>query len=194
MDNDIKRVAVYCGSSTKVADVYKDSARELGLALAKEEYDLVFGSGNIGLMGIISRAMMSVEREVIGVTTKKIEEMEKFNPNVTQKIVVDNLRSRKAKMDELSDAVVALPGGFGTMDEVDEMIALKQLGEHNKPVVLFDVNGFWDEFVDTYSKMITEQFAKPEHMRLFRVARTVEEVITAIQEPQTDGSKKNWRV
>ena len=194
MTDKIKKVAVYCGASNKVDDVYKEQALELGMSLAEEGYDLVFGSGNIGLMGVISRTMKEAGREVIGVTTTKIEKMEQNSPNVTQKIIVETLRERKAKMDELCDAVVALPGGIGTLDEVDEMIALKQLGEHNKPIVLFDVNGFWDELVETYADMIDREFAKPEHIALFKVATTVEQVIAAIQAEQKDRSKENWRI
>ena len=194
MSEEIKRVAVYCGASTKIDEIYKEETVELGMSLAEEGYDLVFGSGNIGLMGIISRTMKKAGREVIGVTTKKIEEMEKDSPNVTQKIIVENLRERKAKMDDLCDAVVALPGGFGTVDEVDEMIALKQLGEHNKPIILFNINGFWDDLVGTYGEIIDEQFAKPEHITLFKVANNVEQVINGIQAQQKDLSKENWRL
>lgn len=194
MENNIKKVAVYCGSSNKVDGIYKEETYKLGEALAKKELDLVFGSGDIGLMGAISETMRREGREIIGVTTEKIQESELPNPNVTDLVIVKTLRERKAKMDELSDAVIGLPGGFGTVDEVDEMIALKQLGEHKKPIVLFNINGFWDHFVKAYGELINSQFAKPEHITLFKVANSVDEVIEALYAEQKDLSKENWRL
>ena len=97
-------------------------------------------------------------------------------------------------MDQLGDAIIALPGGFGTIDEVAEMIALKQLGEHNEPIILFDVNGFWDGLIQLYSEVIDEHFAKPEHIKLFTVARTVDEVIAALKVKSMKVSMDNWRL
>jgi len=194
MNNNIKKVVVYCGSSNKVSDTYKNQAEELGKTLANYDMDLVFGGGNIGLMGIVSKTMREANREVIGVTTKKIQASEVLNPHVTESIIVNTLRERKAKMDELSDAVIALPGGFGTIDEVDEMIALKQLGEHKKPIVLFSVDGFWDDLVKIYEGIIKEKFAKKDHIDLFTVATNIDEVIDAIHTEQKDNSNENWRM
>jgi len=194
MNKKIKNVVVYCGASNKIDKVYKEEAEKLAIALADNNLDLVFGGGNIGLMGVISKTMKNKNRKVIGITTSHIQSSEIENPNVTKTIILNTLRERKAKMDELADAVVALPGGFGTIDEVNEMIALKQLGEHNKPIVLYNLNGFWDNLVALYASVIDKKFAKDEHINLFNIANTVEEVINGIFEEQKEISTHNWRL
>ncbi len=140
----IAAVTVFCGSSNAVEQKYFTAARELGEKLARRGWRLVYGGGSVGLMGVLSRAVLAGGGHVTGVIPKALLDLGVGEGGVSELIVTDGLRDRKAIMDERGDAFVALPGGLGTLEEVLEVLTLKQLGYHTKPVVVLDLDGFYE--------------------------------------------------
>ena len=140
----ISSVTVFCGSSDAVEEKYFAAARELGEKLARRRWRLVYGGGSVGLMGVLSRAVLAHGGHVTGVIPKVLLDLGVGNRGVSELIVTDGLRDRKAVMDERGDAFVALPGGLGTLEEVLEALTLKQLGYHTKPVAVLDLHGFYE--------------------------------------------------
>jgi len=195
MNKEIKRVAVYCSSCNKIDDIYKSETKKLGEALASKGINLVFGAGNLGLMGIISETMYKLGSEVIGITLENFSKVEGENPNTSKTIIAPSLFERKYEMNNQADAIIGVPGGFGTIDEITEVIALKQIGMFDKPIILFNIDGFWDSFIKLCEEIIEKKFATEEHVKMFTVANTVEEVIQALEEPKSlNPSDHNWRV
>ena len=194
MSKKIKNIGVFCSSSNKVDSIYKEETRKLGEALSKEGFNLVFGAGNIGLMGEISKTMKANGSKIIGVTTKYIQESEIFNPHIDDLIIVDDLLKRKDKINDLSDAIIALPGGFGTIDEITEILALKQLGQEEEPIILYNINGFWNPFMELYEEIVDKKFAKKSHLKFLTMVDNPQDCIKALYTKQTDLSKENWRL
>lgn len=179
----IRSVCVYCGSSSRVEQRYKDNAKELGVMLAKQGIDVIYGGGRVGLMGIVADAVMNAGGKVIGIIPKHIQSLEVEHHGLTELHVVDSMHTRKRMMAEKSDAFVVLPGGFGTLDEAFEIITWKQLQLHEKPIVIFDDGGFWDPLVKLMEHLIQEGFATERHRRLYRVAHSLPEVFDILREP-----------
>ena len=140
---DIKSVCVYCGSSSRVRQSYKDAAVELGLILAREGIRLVYGGGQVGIMGIIADTVLKNGGEVTGIIPHFLNESEVGKADVTELIAVDSMHVRKQIMAEKSDAFIVLPGGFGTLDEFFEILTWRQLKLHDKPIVIADVESYW---------------------------------------------------
>jgi uncharacterized protein (TIGR00730 family) len=158
-----KRICVFCGSSEGSDPVYAEAARTLGDELTTRGYGLVYGGGQVGLMGILSRRVMDRGGEVIGVIPRTLTEKEVASDDVTELHVVDTMHERKALMNELSSAFVALPGGFGTMEELFEVITWAQLGLHTKPFGLLDVNGFFAPLLAFLDHATEERFIRAEY-------------------------------
>ena len=154
----MRRIAVYCGSSGNVAPVYLDAAREMGRTIAGLELSLVYGGGATGLMGEVADAALESGGEVIGVTIDQFISTELGHKNLTELYVVDNIQARKTKMLDLSDGIVALPGGLGTFDELVESLAWAQLGYHTKPVGLLNTNNYFDRFLSLLDHAWSEGF------------------------------------
>ena len=154
----MRRIAVYCGSSGEVAPVYLDAAREMGRTIAGLELSLVYGGGATGLMGAVADAALESGGEVIGVTIDQFISTELGHKNLTELYVVDNIQARKTKMLDLSDGIVALPGGLGTFDELVESLAWAQLGYHTKPVGLLNTNNYFDSFLSLLDRAWSEGF------------------------------------
>ncbi|MGM0612325.1 MAG: TIGR00730 family Rossman fold protein [Bacteroidota bacterium] len=173
----IKSIAVFCGSSIGKNPVYKQAAVELGYLLAKNNITMVYGGGNIGMMGAIADAVLEKKGKVIGVIPTSLLEKEIAHPGVSEMHQVENLMQRKTKMIELSDAFVALPGGFGTLDEFFEIATLLQLGYLKIPTALLNVNGYFDDLVAMMNKSVKEQFIKPVHRENILVSDTVPEML-----------------
>jgi len=155
-------LCVYCGSNAGASPAYAEAAKTLGTRLAKDGLRLVYGGGNVGLMGILANAVLDVGGEVIGVIPGQLVEWEVAHQDLTELIVVESMHQRKQRMFDLADGFVALPGGFGTLDEMFEMLTWRQLGLGQKPCAFFDVNGFWQPLMDMLERMITERFLHPD--------------------------------
>ncbi len=158
----MKTLCVYCGSNAGADPAYAGLARALGARLARDGITLVYGGGNVGLMGTMADAVLAGGGEVVGVIPQQLVDWEVAHTGVTRLEVVDSMHTRKARMFELSDGFVALPGGFGTLDEIFEMLTWRQLGLGKKPCAFLDVNGFWQPLMAMLDTMVRERFLHPE--------------------------------
>ncbi|RSL34757.1 TIGR00730 family Rossman fold protein [Salibacterium salarium] len=154
----MERLAVFCGSSEGASSVYKEGAVLLGKELARRNITLVYGGASVGLMGAVADAVIQEGGEVIGVIPKKLRDREIAHPNVTELIVVDTMHERKAKMADYADGFIALPGGPGTLEEFIEIFTWAQLGLHQKPCGLLNINHYYDPLVSLFHHMTDEQF------------------------------------
>ena len=154
----MKAVCIYCGSNAGSRPVYAERAAALGTHIANEGLALVYGGGNIGLMGIAADAALAAGGEVIGIIPEQLVGWEVAHPGLTRLEVVANMHERKARMFDLSDAFVALPGGFGTLDEMFEMLTWRQLGLGDKPCAFLDVNSFYQPLIAMLDRMVAERF------------------------------------
>jgi len=154
----MKSICVYCGSNAGGDPAYAAQAKALGSRLAAEKIALVYGGGNVGLMGIVADAVLANGGEVIGVIPQQLVDWEVAHKDVTRLEVVDSMHARKARMFDLADGFVALPGGFGTLDEMFEMLTWRQLGLGDKPCAFLDVNGFWKPLMAMLDTMVRERF------------------------------------
>ena len=158
----MKSICVYCGSNKGNNPIYSTQARLLGERLAADGIALVYGGGNVGLMGIVADAVLAGGGEVIGVIPQQLVDWEVAHRGVSRLEVVDSMHTRKARMFELSDGFVALPGGFGTLDEMFEMLTWRQLGLGKKPCAFLDVAGFWQPLMTMLDTMVRERFLHAE--------------------------------
>lgn len=159
----MKRVCVYCGSSTGNQPIYREMAEAMGGLLARRGIGLVYGGGNVGLMGVIADAALAGGGEVIGVIPRSLADREIAHVGVTDLRVVDSMHTRKALMADLSDAFIAMPGGVGTFEEFFEAVTWTQLGLHRKPCGLLNVGGFYAPLAAFIDQAVTEGFIKPIH-------------------------------
>ena len=158
----MKSICVYCGSNAGSKPAYTERAIALGDRIAKEGLQLVYGGGNVGLMGIVADAVLAAGGEVVGVIPEQLVNWEVAHKGVTRLEVVANMHERKKRMFDLSDAFVALPGGFGTLDEMFEMLTWRQLGIGDKPCAFLDVEGFYTPLMGMIDRMVEERFLHPE--------------------------------
>jgi uncharacterized protein (TIGR00730 family) len=158
----LRSICVYCGSNAGNRPIYAERAAALGTMLAREGIAVVYGGGNVGLMGTVADAALAAGGEVIGVIPEQLVNWEVAHRGLTRLEVVADMHSRKARMFELSDAFVALPGGFGTLDEMFEMLTWRQLGLGDRPCAFLDVDGFWSPLMSMLDHMVAERFVHPE--------------------------------
>ncbi|MBS0227796.1 MAG: TIGR00730 family Rossman fold protein [Proteobacteria bacterium] len=154
----MKSICVYCGSNAGNDPAYAALAHDLGTRLARDGIALVYGGGNVGLMGVVADAVLAGGGEVIGVIPQQLVDWEVAHKGVTRLEVVDSMHTRKARMFELADGFIALPGGFGTLDEMFEMLTWRQLGLGKKPCAFLDVGGFWQPLMVMLDSMVRERF------------------------------------
>jgi uncharacterized protein (TIGR00730 family) len=159
----IKNICIYCGSSIGNTEIYKQQATLLGVEIANQAKSLVYGGGDIGLMGVIANEVLRREGEVIGIIPQQIVDLEVAHDSLTELIVVDSMAARKTKLIEVSDAFIAMPGGYGTLDELFETLVLFQLNIINKPTGLFNINGYFDPMLTFIDHMVKEGFVRKEH-------------------------------
>lgn len=157
----MKSLCVYCGSNSGAHPAYVEAAIALGTRMARDGIRLVYGGGNIGLMGTIADAVLAAGGEVVGVIPKHLVDMEVAHAGLTELEVVDSMHQRKSRMFDLADAFVAMPGGFGTLEEIVEMFTWRQLGISEKPCALLDVNGYYRPLVAMMDRMVEERFLHP---------------------------------
>lgn len=177
-----KSVCVYCGASSRVADLYKDAAHALGEGLGRRDIQLVYGGGRVGLMGIVADAALAAGGSVVGIIPEHIQSAEIEHTGLTELHVVDSMHTRKRMMVDRSDAFIVLPGGLGTMDETFEVLTWKQLRLHDKPIVIVDVDGYWRPLLGLIDHMVAQGFAQHGHRGLFTVVNAVDEVFDALAE------------
>ncbi len=187
----MKKIAVYCGSSKGDEEIYSSKAKELAQIIYKNNLGLVYGGGNVGLMGVIADEMLRLGGEVIGVIPKKLVEYEVAHTGITQQIVVNDMHERKMKIFELSDFCLAMPGGVGTMEEIFEAFTWTQLGFHRKPVGMLNVNGFYDLLNGLLNNMVAHKFLKQEHKEVLLFDDDCEKLVDRLINYQF-GYKDKW--
>ncbi|HVN85798.1 MAG TPA: TIGR00730 family Rossman fold protein [Candidatus Binatia bacterium] len=188
----LRRVCVFCGSSQGARPAYGDAATKLGVTLARRSIELVYGGGNIGLMGVLADATLAAGGKVIGVIPESLRRLEVAHEGLSDLRVVHSMHERKAVMADLSDGFVALPGGLGTFEELLEIMTWSQLGIHNKPVGLLDVAGYFDALVALLQHAVAEKFLRIEHYRQLLVATEPDalvEQLAAYRPPLSDVAK-----
>lgn len=178
----MKRICVFCSSSEKIRETYVEGASQLGKKLAEKKWGLVYGGSDCGLMRVLSEAVKREGGDVYGVITRRIAERAKIAEGISELIVTESMKERKSLMREKADAFIALPGGWGTLEEITEVITLKQLGEHNKPILFINTDGFYTPFFQFTDHARKEGFISNAYDNLFSVAETVEDAIRFIEE------------
>ncbi len=174
---------MFCGSSPGWSPAYRSNAEDLARALAETGVEVVYGGGHVGLMGIVADTAMAAGGRVTGVITQSLVEREVAHTGLTTLHITADMHSRKAMMADLSDAFVALPGGFGTFDELFEVLTWAQLGLHVKPIVLLDIDGFFGPFFDLADRAVGSGFLKAGHRALAQRATSIAEVMAALATP-----------
>jgi uncharacterized protein (TIGR00730 family) len=180
MNAPISNLCLFCGSNTGTRPAYAEAAKQIGRALAARGMTLIYGGGSVGLMDIAAQAALDAGGRVIGVITEQLMVREVGHSGLDQLHVVATMHERKALMARLSDAFVALPGGFGTFDELCEMATWDQLGIHVKPLVVVNLEGYFDGFLAQLDRAVEDGLLKPEHRALLCCATTVDAAIAAL--------------
>jgi len=177
----LRSVAVFCGSNFGASPAYAEAARTLGACLAARGLRLVYGGTDKGLMGVLADAVLAGGGEVVGVINRRLHERGHLHPRLTAHEVVDHMRVRKARMADLADAFIALPGGLGTLEELFEAATLTQLGDHHKACGALDVLGFYAPMRAMLAHATTEGFLKPEHRDMVLIDADPEHLLDALQ-------------
>ena len=178
--NKIASVCVYSASSTKIDPVYFDTAYELATLLGQQHIRLINGAGNMGLMSAVSDAALAAGGEVTGVIPRFMVEQGWHHTGLTRLVEVESMHERKKMMADLSDAVIALPGGCGTLEELLEIITWKQLGLYLNPVVILNVKGYFDPLLAMLQRAVEENFMRTQHGSIWHVAKTVREAVELV--------------
>jgi len=179
---NIRCLCVYCGSAGAVEEQYREAASELGARLAADRIELVFGGGRVGLMGLLADATLAAHGKVTGIIPSHLRAAELAHPGVSELVVVGSMHERKRLMAERADAFAVLPGGIGTLDEMFEIVSWKQLGLHDKPILLVDVGGYWAPLLALLRHIVDNGFARPHTRDLLRVVPSVSALMTALAE------------
>lgn len=175
--NNNKNICVYSSSSDELDKTYYDVAKEFGVLLAQNGFNLVYGGGNLGMMGVLAQAVKDFGGKVYGVLPEKLHKIGVGDVGCDELHITKCMRTRKEKLDVLSGAAVALAGGFGTLEELTEMIVQKQLEYSDKAIVILNTNGFYDDLLKFFDKIIDEKFATGEMQSAYYVAKTPTEVV-----------------
>ncbi len=173
-------ICLYCGSRAGVNPAYAAVAAELGATVAARGWRLVYGGGDVGLMGVAARAALENGGEVIGIIPRGLKEREQGLEELSELIITETLRERKGLMFERSDMFVALPGGFGTLEEVVETLTLRQLRYHDKPIIFLNVAGYFDPLLQFFDHAVAEGFVHPAHLKLYEVVEDVPALMALI--------------
>lgn len=172
-------ICVYCGSSNNVREEFKTAAYRLGQLMGEARIRLVYGGGRVGLMGRVADGCIDAGGAVTGIIPGFLRDREVAHPHVTDLQVVETMHERKQRMVDQSDAFIILPGGIGTLDEFFEIVSWRQLGLHDKPIIIADLDGYWADLIRSIDKIVSEGFARPEHREAIVVVQTVEAALTA---------------
>ncbi len=173
----MKSITVFCGSSFGTEKIYEDQAYRLGKTLAEQNITLIYGGANVGLMGALANGILENNGKAIGVLPTFLQNVEIGHKQLTELILVDTMHQRKTKMNDLSDGVITLPGGFGTLEEFFEMLTWAQLGLHKKPIAILNTNGFYDELLSLIQKMVYQGFLKQANQEMLIVSDNIQELL-----------------
>lgn len=185
----LSRLAVYCGSAAGRPSVFADSARETAAAMVAADIDLVYGGGRLGLMGIVADCVLDLGGKVYGVIPRSLVDLEVAHVGVTELFTVDTMHERKAKMTQLADGFIALPGGIGTLDELFEAWSWNALGYHAKPFCLLNIDGFWDKLIDFIDHATRSGFLSEQRRSQLLVAQTPQAAIKALDEAASNAAQ-----
>jgi uncharacterized protein (TIGR00730 family) len=188
----MQRVCVFCGSKTGDRPAFADATRRLGSAIARRGLGLVYGAGHIGLMGILADAVLQAGGEVVGVIPQALVDKELAHSGITQMHIVGSMHERKARMADLSDAFIALPGAYGTADELFEILTWAQLGMHSKPIGLLNVEGFFDPLLAWLDHAVSEGFLRKRHRELLIVGDHPEELLDRLKAAHPAPVESKW--
>lgn len=187
----IKNICVFCSSSDALEQKFYLEAEKLAALFLKENYQLIYGGARVGMMGSMARSIIEGHGKVIGVIPELI-----YNKNIAlmsaELIVTQDMKSRKAKMAELADAFIAMPGGFGTLEELSEVITLKQLEYHKKPIVIMNTGKFYDKLLEFFEVFYLNNFAKSDYKKLYHVANSADEAVDYIKNYQPAQIESKW--
>jgi len=178
----VRSVCVFCGASIGANPAYREAAVALGQAIARRGLTLVYGGGAVGLMGIVADAAMAAGGEVVGIIPQSLLDAEVGHKGLSRLEVVDGIHARKARMAELSDAFIALPGGLGTLEELFEVWTWGQLGYHAKPLGLLDVNGFYEKLGGFLDHIVEEGFVRPQHRAMLLLGQQADALLDGMSE------------
>lgn len=193
MSNKITAVCVYCASSTKIDRAYFEAAGKLGTLLARRGILQINGGGNMGLMGALTDGALSAGGRVTGIIPRFMVDEGWCHNGLTGLVTTDTMHQRKQTMADMSSAIIALPGGCGTMEELLEIITWKQLGLYHNPIVILNINGFYDPLLQMLQRAVDERFMRHRHTDIWRVAATPEEAVEMIHStPLWDGSVRKF--
>jgi hypothetical protein len=173
----MKRITIFCGSSFGTKEIFKDQAILLGKTLADKGIEIVYGGAKVGLMGAVADGALQAGGKVIGVLPEFLKSKEIAHLQLTELILVDSMHERKTKMNELCDGVIALPGGFGTLEELFEMLTWAQLGLHTKPIAVLNINGFYDPLLNMLQIMVENGFLKEINQKMLIVSDTIDDLL-----------------
>jgi len=176
-----KTLCIYCASSDRLAPKYAEAATVVGREMVRRGWSLVYGGGNVGLMGAVARAVKTSGGRVVGVIPEFMKAKELAYAEADEMHSVVTMRERKLMMETHADAFLALPGGWGTLEEIMEILTLRQLDVVRKPCVFFNQDGFYDELFRFFDRMVGEKFNKPSNLKLFTVATTVQEIFEQLE-------------
>lgn len=188
----IRSICVYCGSNSGTKEVYRQAAEQLGRELVSRGIRMVYGAGSVGLMGVLARTVFDRGGEVFGVIPEALSSREVAGATIGEVIVVDSMHERKAAMTAAADAFIAMPGGFGTLDELFEAITWGQLGIHRKPIGLYNVAGYFDPILAWIDLAVKEGFVRPQHRQLLVVSDDPSLLIERLARHQPPVSTLHW--
>jgi len=178
----MRSICVYCSSSDQIDPAYRQPARRLGQIIAEQGDKLVYGGGSVGLMGEVARAVHAHKGKVVGVIPQSLTSDEIAYHNADELIVTETMRERKQIMDDRADAFVVLPGGFGTLEELAEILVLKNLGYTDRPLIVVNMDGFYDPLIELFNHFVEHGFVKPKHRAMIAFVQTVQDVYPGINE------------
>jgi len=181
LSSALSSVCVYCGSANNVPQKFKTAARDIGALLAQQKLTIVYGGGHVGLMGIVADAGMAGGTKVIGIIPEHIKAQEVQHTGLTELHVVPDMHTRKRMMVERSDAFIILPGGLGTLDECFEILTWRKLQLHNKPIIIFNQEGYWDPLLRLIERTIDDNFSQPKDRTLYTVVTTIEDLMATLK-------------
>lgn len=181
MSDKKKIMCVYCSSSNNLPEKFYVVSKELGEKLAQKGFDMVYGGTTVGMMGVIANNALQNGAEVIGVIPERIASFGLKHPELAKVIVTKDMRERKATMEKYADVFVAMPGGFGTFEEIFEILVAKQLGYHDKPVIFVNFDGYYDNMIKMFDTLYENNFAKEEMKSLYFIANTVDEIFEYVK-------------
>lgn len=184
MTNLIENICVYSSASNFLDESYYKVAQELGELMGQNGFNLVYGGGTLGTMGVNARAVKEHGGKVFGIIPEKLYDVGVSNPDCDELIITKCMRSRKEKLDTMAQALIAIAGGFGTLEELTEMIVQKQLGYNDKAIVILNTNGFYDDLIKFFEKIITQNFANADARDIYHVAETPQDAITYLKKYQ----------